>query len=54
MNRSHGFWSFGFFGAGVVGALSARWGVSPQTQLMVTVLVVVVVGAVLAVKLSRL
>lgn len=42
MNRSHGFWSFGFFGAGVVGALSARWGVSPQTQLMATVLVVVV------------
>lgn len=42
MNRSHGFWSFGFFGAGVVGALSARWGVSPQVQLMATVLVVVV------------
>lgn len=40
MNRSHGFWSFGFFGAGVVGALSARWGVSPQAQLMATVLVV--------------
>ena len=47
MNRSHGFWSLGFFGAGVVGALSARWAVSPQLQLMATVLVVTVATGVL-------
>jgi len=33
MNRSHAFWSFGFFGAGLLGALAARWGISPQWQL---------------------
>ena len=33
MNRAHAFWSFGFFGAGLVGALAARFGVSPQWQL---------------------
>ena len=33
MNRAHAFWSFGFFGAGLVGALAARLGVSPQWQL---------------------
>ena len=33
MNRAHAFWSFGFFGAGLLGALAARLGMSPQWQL---------------------
>ena len=33
MNRAHAFWSFGFFGAGALGALSAWLGISPQLQL---------------------
>lgn len=33
MNRAHAFWSFGFFGAGLLGALAARVGISPQWQL---------------------
>jgi len=33
MNRAHAFWSFGFFGAGLLGALAARLGISPQWQL---------------------
>jgi MFS family permease len=33
MNRSHAFWSFGFFGAGLLGALAARLGISPQWHL---------------------
>lgn len=33
MNRAHAFWSFGFFGAGLLGVLSARAGLSPQWQL---------------------
>ncbi|HEU5296451.1 MAG TPA: MFS transporter [Burkholderiaceae bacterium] len=33
MNRSHAFWSFGFFGAGLVGAVAARVGISPQWHL---------------------
>lgn len=40
MNRSHGFWSLGFFSAGMVGALSARVGIGPQLQLMITAVVV--------------
>ena len=37
MNRAHAFWSFGFFGAGLLGALSARAGISPQLQLALMV-----------------
>ncbi|MEY4749899.1 MAG: hypothetical protein RJA44_966 [Pseudomonadota bacterium] len=37
MNRSHAFWSFGFFSAGLLGALSARLGLSPQWQLALMV-----------------
>lgn len=37
MNRSHGFWSLGFFAAGMVGAGSAWLGISPQLQLSATV-----------------
>jgi fucose permease len=33
MNRAHAFWSFGFFAAGLVGALAARAGISPQWHL---------------------
>jgi MFS family permease len=34
MNRAHAFWSLGFFGAGLLGALAARLGISPQVQLV--------------------
>jgi len=49
MNRSHAFWSFGFFGAGAVGALAARLGISPQWHLagvvpLTTLLVVLLLG----------
>ena len=37
MNRAHAFWSFGFFGAGLLGALAARWAVPPQWHLAVVV-----------------
>ena len=33
MNRAHAFWSFGFFGAGLLGALAAHRGISPQWHL---------------------
>jgi MFS family permease len=37
MNRAHAFWSFGFFGAGLLGALAARAGISPQWHLAAVV-----------------
>ena len=37
MNRSHAFWSFGFFGAGLLGAGAARLGISPQWHLAAVV-----------------
>jgi MFS family permease len=37
MNRSHSFWSFGFFGAGLFGAVMAQLGASPQMHLAVVV-----------------
>lgn len=40
MNRAHSFWSFGFFGAGIVGGLIAQSGLSPQTHLAIMVPVV--------------
>jgi MFS family permease len=33
MNRAHAFWSFGFFGAGLLGAIAAHLGISPQWHL---------------------
>ena len=33
MNRAHAFWSFGFFGAGLLGALAARLEIPPQWHL---------------------
>jgi MFS family permease len=41
MNRAHGFWSVGFFSAALLGSLSAKLGLSPQWQLGLTVLLVV-------------
>lgn len=37
MNRAHAFWSFGFFGAGLLGVLAARLGLNPQWQLALMV-----------------
>lgn len=37
MNRSHGFWSLGFFGAGMAGAMLAQLGLSPQVHLALMV-----------------
>ncbi|MDP5021961.1 MAG: MFS transporter, partial [Burkholderiaceae bacterium] len=36
MNRSHGFWSIGFFAGGAISAVFARFDISPQSQLWVT------------------
>ena len=46
MNRSHAFWSIGFFSAGLFGAWVAALGVSPQLHLAIVVPLVVVVMAV--------
>ena len=46
MNRSHAFWSIGFFSAGLVGAYVASMGISPQVHLALNVPVVVVAIAV--------
>jgi hypothetical protein len=37
MNRAHAFWSFGFFGAGLLGALAARLAIAPQWHLAAVV-----------------
>ena len=37
MNRAHAFWSFGFFGAGLLGALAARLAVPPAWHLAAVV-----------------
>lgn len=42
MNRAHGFWSFGFFAAGALSALLARWAWTPQQQLALSVFLVLV------------
>ncbi|MEX0860248.1 MAG: MFS transporter [Cucumibacter sp.] len=42
MNRSHAFWSFGFFLAGLIGAGAKQAGLSPQLHLMLIVPLVVV------------
>jgi MFS family permease len=47
MNRAHAFWSIGFFGAALLGALCARVGISPQLQLMLAVPLVWVLTALL-------
>lgn len=47
MNRSHAFWSFGFFAAGTFSAVVTHWGLSPQLQLWASVLIVAVLTVVL-------
>src|ERR1700733_11994920 len=42
MNRAHAFWSFGFFSAGIISALVAQSGLSPQIHLFLMVPVVIV------------
>lgn len=37
MNRSHSFWSIGFFGAGIVGGALAQAGISPQLHLALVI-----------------
>lgn len=46
MNRAHAFWSFGFFGAGLLGALASKLHISPQVHLQIMV-PVIVLGTVL-------
>lgn len=46
MNRCHAFWSFGFFGAGIIGAVAKQAGISPQMHLL-GMIGVVAIGAVL-------
>lgn len=42
MNRAHGFWSLGFFVAGITGAGFAQLGISPQLDLLIMVPVILV------------
>ena len=35
MNRSHAYWSFGFFGAGIIGAGFSQFGISPILHFVV-------------------
>ena len=37
MNRAHAFWSFGFFGAAAYSAIMVKFGITPQTQLMASI-----------------
>jgi MFS family permease len=46
MNRAHAFWSIGFFGAGLLGALLSQAGVSPQAHLL-AMIPLVLLGTVL-------
>jgi MFS family permease len=41
MNRAHAFWSFGFFSAGIISALVAQSGLSPQIHLLLMVPLVI-------------
>ena len=41
MNRAHAFWSFGFFSAGIISALVAQSGLSPQIHLFLMVPLVI-------------
>ena len=50
MNRAHAFWSFGFFGAGLLGALLSRMAVDPRLHLA---LVVPLTAALTALLLGR-
>jgi MFS family permease len=39
MNRSHAFWSFGFFGAGLIGAAASGMSIGPTTQVLCQTLI---------------
>jgi MFS family permease len=41
MSRAHAFWSLGFFSAGMVGAVIAQTGLSPQWHLMIMIPVII-------------
>lgn len=47
MNRAHGFWSLGFFAAGLIGAGMSRLGLTPQMHLALMVPLVWLGGALL-------
>ncbi|MET3899407.1 MFS family permease [Devosia sp. UYZn731] len=47
MNRAHGFWSIGFFSAGLIGSLIAQTGLSPQLHLLIMVPVIFIGTAVI-------
>ncbi|HTN63403.1 MAG TPA: MFS transporter [Devosia sp.] len=47
MNRAHGFWSIGFFSAGLIGSLIAQTGLSPQLHLAIMVPVIFIGTAVI-------
>ncbi|MGV8832580.1 MAG: MFS transporter [Devosia sp.] len=42
MNRAHAFWSFGFFSAGMFGAMMAQIGISPQLHLAIIVPIIAI------------
>jgi MFS family permease len=46
MSRAHGFWSFGFFSSGLLGAFIAELGVSPQVHLF-SMIPLVLIGTLL-------
>lgn len=45
MNRSHAFWSFGFFASGLVGGAIAQRGISPQVHLFAMIPVIIILVA---------
>lgn len=47
MNRAHGFWSLGFFSAGIVGSFVAQTGLSPQAHLAIMIPLVIAATLVL-------
>ncbi|WP_375452339.1 MFS transporter [uncultured Devosia sp.] len=47
MNRAHGFWSIGFFSAGLLGSLIAQSGLSPQLHLAIMVPVIFAATAII-------
>ena len=50
MNRSHAYWSFGFFGAGIIGAGFSQLGISPFLHFIATTFVITIVTALLFIK----
>ena len=50
MNRSHAYWSFGFFGAGIVGAGFSQLGISPFLHFAAITFVITIVTALLFIK----